>query len=84
MERHEKSKPIEVKKPLQENRNNEYQNNLTKINLEIDDLNVKIENTKDEITKINLELSDTQQLILKMQALKKEYNVVETLSLIHI
>ena len=79
MERHEKSKPIEVKKPLQENRNNEYQNNLTKINLEIDDLNVKIENTKDEITKINLELSDTQQLILKMQALKKEYNVVETL-----
>lgn len=79
LERHEKSKPIEVKKPLQENRNNEYQNNLTKINLEIDDLNVKIENTKDEITKINLELSDTQQLILKMQALKKEYNVVETL-----
>lgn len=79
LERHEKSKPIEVKKPLQENRNNEYQNNLNKINLEIDDLNVKIENTKDEITKINLELSDTQQLILKMQALKKEYNVVETL-----
>ena len=32
LERHEKSKPIEVKKPLQENRNNEYQNNLNKIN----------------------------------------------------
>lgn len=79
LERHEKSKPIEVQKPLQENKNNDYQNNLNKINLEIEELNFKIEDIKDEITRINLEISEAQQLILKMQALKREYDVVDTL-----
>ena len=79
LERHEKSKPIEVQKPLPENQNNDYQNNLNKVNLEIEELNDKIENTKDEITKINVEISDAQQLILRMQALKKEYDVVDAL-----
>ncbi len=79
LERHEKSKPIEVQKPLPENQNDDYQKNLNKVNLEIEELNTKIESTKDEITKINLEISDAQQLILKMQALKKEYDVVDTL-----
>lgn len=79
LERHEKSKPIEVQKPLPENQNDDYQKNLNKVNLEIEELNAKIEDTKDEITKINLEISDAQQLILKIQALKKEYDVVDTL-----
>ena len=79
LERHERSKPIEVQKPLPENQNDDYQNNLNIVNLEIEELNARIENTKDEITKINLEISDAQQLILKMQALKKEYDVIEAL-----
>lgn len=79
LDRHEKSKPVEVQKPLQENHNNEYQDNLSKINLQIDNLNEEIERTKDEVTRINLEISETQQLISKLQVLKTDYDSVYVL-----
>ena len=62
LERHEKNKPQEIKKPEGKEENVQYQKELKKINLEIDELNKKIDQTRDELTWINEAITETKQV----------------------
>lgn len=77
LERHEKSKPQEIKKPEQKEENIQYQENLKNVNLEIDGLNESIEKIKDELTNINVAINESQQVIARLRVLKGEFDDVQ-------
>ena len=66
LERHEKNRPQEIKKPEEKGENIQYQEELKKINLEIDELNKKIDQTRDELTRINEAITESEQVIVKV------------------
>jgi ABC-type cobalamin/Fe3+-siderophores transport system ATPase subunit len=76
LERHEKNKPTEIQKPVQNEKNHEYQENMKKVNLEIEQINSEIEKTKDELTEINVAISEAQQVIAKLQVLKTDFDAI--------
>lgn len=73
LERHEKNRPQEIKKPEEKEENTQYQEELKKINLEIEELNKKIDQTRDELTQINEAITETEQVIAKVRAFKTEF-----------
>ena len=81
LERHEKNKPQEIKKPDEKAENVQYQEKLTKINKEIAELNKKIGQNRDELIKINNAIAETEQMIAKLRVLRSEFgNIKEELN----
>lgn len=77
LERHEKNRPQEVKKPESKEENILYQENLKTINLKIDNLKNEIDKTDDELTKINVAITETEQVIAKLQAFRNEFSKIK-------
>ena len=77
LERHEKNKPQEIKKPDEKAENVQYQEKLTKINKEIAELNQKIEQNRDELIKINDAIAETEQMIAKLRVLRSEFGDIK-------
>lgn len=77
LDRHEKNKPQEIKKPDEKAENVQYQEKLTKINKEIAELNKKIEQNRDELIKINDAIAETEQMIAKLRVLRSEFGDIK-------
>lgn len=77
LERHEKSKPTEVVRPQQKEENVQYQEELQKVNIEIEQLEKKIEQTKNELTRINIAIVETQQVLARMTALRTDFDEIK-------
>ena len=73
LERHEKNKPIVVNKPEQKIENIQYQERLKEINLEIGRLEIEIETIKNELTQVNIAINETQQILVRLKALKTDF-----------
>lgn len=76
LDRHEKNKPVEVTQPVRKAENAQYQENLKKVNSEIETLENEIDKTKDELTQINIAINETQQILGKLKALKADFDDV--------
>lgn len=81
LNRHESSKPTEVRKPEEKIEDREYQNQLQSLNSKIEEINSMIEKKRSELTNINIRIDEVNQLILQIQLL--ENNVTEVNQIIH-
>ena len=77
LERHEKNKPQEIKKPDEKEENIQYQEKLKEIDKEITELNQKVEQNRDELTKINEAIGETEQIIAKLRVLRSEFGDIK-------
>lgn len=76
--RHDKSKPIEVKKPETKEENEEYQSKLTELNNAIQSQKINIENiTSVIIAKINNYITDLRNLIAQITLLEERFYDVQ-------
>lgn len=73
--RHEKSRPIEVKKPEPKKENKDYQTKLQEINLKIIDVEHEINKYKEEITRLTVSITETKDILTKIRVFKQ--NVIE-------
>ena len=72
LDRHEKTKPKEVKKPAPSEENEEYQKQLNVLNESIESLHVRIGQTRSELTLINTYIEDTKELIAKIELIDRD------------
>ena len=76
--RHDKSKPIEVKKPETKEENEEYQSKLTELNNAIQSQKINIENvTSVIIARINNYITDLRNLIAQITLLEERFYDVQ-------
>lgn len=76
LERHENTKPQEIKKPEPKEDKSDYQDKLKTLNSSIENLESKIEEYRNNLTQINIVIDEANQLIAKLDLL--ESNVKET------
>ena len=76
LERHENTKPQEIKKPEPKEGKSDYQDKLKTLNSSIESLETKIEEYRNNLTQINIVIDEANQLIAKLDLL--ESNVKET------
>lgn len=74
LERHESSKPVEVKKPAPKEANAQYTKDLETINANIAKLKEEIETGKNEISKMNNSILETTDFIAKIKALQLDFD----------
>lgn len=77
LRRHEKSKPIEVKKPEQKDSDVEYQTKLSELNNDIQEKKNKIKETEDKIAKINIFLDDAKTVVAQISLLETQFKEVQ-------
>lgn len=78
LERHEKSKPANVKKPDQQENNSEYNTKLNELNKNIKDKKDKIDASKEEISKSNLFIDDVRTIISKILLFQEKFGCLQT------
>jgi len=71
LERHERSKPAEVKKPAVKEADKDYQEKLGNLEKEITDLESLISETRDALTIANERIDDTSQVIARIGFLEE-------------
>lgn len=69
LERHDKSKPVEIKKPESKDGDAEYQARLETINVQIDSIQQCIEKNKKRLTEINITINDIENLLVQIDEL---------------
>lgn len=79
LERHDKTKPKEVKKPLPSEGNDEYQRKLTEINGVIEALKTQIEELRNELTITNTSIEETKELIAKIELIEQSISDTQVL-----
>ena len=79
LDRHEKTKPKEVKKPAPSEENEEYQKQLNVLNESIESLHVRIGQTRSELTLINTYIEDTKELIAKIELIEQSIQEIQVL-----
>lgn len=77
LERHDKSKPVEVKKPEYKEGNSEYEYRLETINKTILDLEQKKSDATKEITEINTFIGEANAVIASIDRLYQQYTSVQ-------
>lgn len=82
LDRHERTKPKEVKKPVPSEGNEEYQKSLAAINATIEGLQDKISQIKSALTTTNIYIEETKELIAKIELI--EQSVQDTQSLVNV
>lgn len=80
LERHERTKPKEVKKPVPSEGNEEYQKNLTAINTAIEAFQEQISQLRNDLTTTNTYIEETKELIAKIELI--EQSVQDTQSIV--
>lgn len=81
LERHERTKPKEVKKPVPSEGNEEYQKNLTAINTAIEAFQEQISQLRNDLTTTNTYIEETKELIAKIELI--EQSVQDTKSIVN-
>lgn len=79
LERHNNSKPSEVKKPDKREESADYQKNLQEINDSIDQIEKQISQNREKLTMINITLDDSNQLIAKLELLESNVQDINKL-----
>lgn len=79
LERHESTKPKEVKKPVPNEGNEEYQNNLLAINTEIEALQEQISQAKSDLKTTNTYIEETKELIAKIEFIEQNVLDIQTI-----
>ena len=77
--RHEKSKPVEIKKPESKDLDKEYQNKLFELDISIKEVQEKILEIKKENVQVNKILDMTNMLLEKMQSLESQFYEIKKL-----
>lgn len=77
LKRHEKSKPIEIKKPDQKETDTGYQDKLNSLNESIQEKKDEIKKATDRIVAINSFISDVQAVIAHLSLLETQFEVTK-------
>lgn len=76
LKRHEKSKPVEVKKPEQKDSDDEYQAKLSALNQDIQEKKNEIKKVTDKIAEINTFLDDVRTVAAQISLLESQFEEV--------
>lgn len=79
LDRHEKTKPREVKKPVPNDGNEEYQKNLKELNTTITAIQGQIDQLKSNLTTTNTYIEETKELIAKIDLIKQSVLEIQPL-----
>lgn len=77
LERHEKSKPVQIKKPEQKNSDVEYQTKLSALNKEIQKQKDDIKEATDRIAEINTFIDDVATVLAQISLLETQFEGVQ-------
>lgn len=77
--RHEKSKPVEIKKPESKDLDKKYQNQLVELNISIEKVREKIFEIEKENMRVNKILDIANILLEKMHSLESQFNEIKKL-----
>lgn len=77
LNRHEKSKPVEVAKPKQKDDNNQYQIRLDQLNESIQDLKIKMNKANDRISEYGSYINDVSTVITRISLLETQFNEIK-------
>lgn len=73
LERHEKSKPVEVKKPEEKNDNSDYQDKLNEVNSKLETIQKSIDEVSTQLTDINSLIDDLNDALAQLTALEAQF-----------
>ena len=76
LERQEKNKPVEVKKPEPKDTDTKYQEHLESLSKQISELGDEKKKAIDEITKINAFVDDANSVIASIEVLQEQYGSI--------
>lgn len=76
LERQEKNKPVEVKKPEPKDTDTKYQEHLESLSKQISELGDEKKKAIDEITKINAFVDDANSIIASIEVLQEQYGSI--------
>ena len=79
LERHDRTKPKEVKKPVPSEGNDEYQKNITAINSAIEALQDQISLVRNDLTTTNTSIEETKELIAKIELIEQSVQDTQTI-----